>query len=104
MFGTQAMLSFIIQVLKGVESKDYQAELLEKCQAVTKEDVLNALRTHFLPLFDPASSIAVVVTSPSKVDHIEEALKTTGFDVEKRTLEVDTEDCEGSESSKSDPE
>jgi hypothetical protein len=96
-------VSFINQALKGVP-KDFHVGLLEKCQAVTKEDVISAFRTHFLPLFDPVTSMAVVVTTPSKVDQIEEGLRSVGFDIEKRTLEVDAEVDGSSESSGSEGE
>ncbi|KAK7058884.1 hypothetical protein VNI00_001508 [Paramarasmius palmivorus] len=86
--GRAAITSFTNQALKNVP-QNYQVGLLEKFQAVTKEDVLDVLRAYFLPLFKPDSSVAVVVTAPSKVEEIEKNLKEVGFDVEKRTLEVD---------------
>lgn len=95
-------MSFTNQALKGV-SKDHQVNLLEKFQAVTKEDVLATLKKHFLPLFDSSSSIAVVVTAPSKAESIAEGLLKAGFDVEKRTLEIDPSELEeGSESGSDD--
>jgi hypothetical protein len=81
--------------LKGVPKK-FQVELLEKYQSVTKKDVLAALRTHFLPLFDPSSSAAIVVTSPFKVDEIRQGLGSLGFDVEERTLDVDSDESDAS--------
>jgi len=57
-------------------------------QAVTMDDVKNALKTHILPLFDPASSVAVVVSSPSKAEDISTTLTKAGFEVERRTLDV----------------
>ncbi len=71
---------------------------MEKFQAVSIEDVLRVLKTYFLPLFDASSSVAVVVTAPSKSSEIAEGLRTAGFLVEKRELEVSPEDMEGSES------
>jgi hypothetical protein len=72
--------------------------LLEKFQAVTKADVLASLEKYFLPLFDPASSVATVVTAPGKADDIAKGLSSHGFEVESRTLEVDPEEMEdGSE-------
>ncbi|PBK77299.1 hypothetical protein ARMSODRAFT_874850 [Armillaria solidipes] len=91
-----ASVSFTTQALKGL-AQNYQVELLEKLQAVTQEDVLAALRTHFLPLFDPSSSVAVVVTSPAKASEIADGLKDAGFDVESRQLEVDPDEYSGSE-------
>ena len=62
-----------------------------------------ALRDHFLPLFDPASSIAVVVTAPSKAEAIGKSLQAEGFDVTQRVLEVDASELEeGSEEGESD--
>ena len=90
------MNSFTNQALKGV-SQDFQVEMLSRYQAITKEQVLEALRKYFLPLFDPASSIAVVVTAPSKLDVVAAGLTEYGFSVERRTLEVDAQESEASE-------
>lgn len=68
---------------------------------MTIEDVLAVLKNHFLPLFDSASSVAVVVTAPAKVDEITDGLAAAGFAVEKRELEVSPEEMEGSESGES---
>lgn len=69
---------------------------MEKFQAVTKEDVIASLQKYFLPLFDSASSVAVVVTGPSRTQDISEGLTTAGFAVEHRTLEVEPDE-EGSD-------
>jgi len=89
-------------------SKDFQVQLLKKYQATTKEDILATLRKYFLPLFDPASSVAVVVTAPSKIEEIAGGLASANFDVEKRSLDVeqdelgDNESASGSEVDSSD--
>jgi Zn-dependent M16 (insulinase) family peptidase len=90
------MVSFTNQALKGVP-QTHQVDLLEKYQAVTKEDVLITLRRHFLPLFDSSSSIAVVVTAPSKSEEIGEGLKEAGFEVSQRVMETDPEELEDGE-------
>jgi len=95
--GRAAIASFTNQALKGV-SQNWNVELLKKYQAVTKEDVIAALKKHVLPVFDPSSSVAVAVTAPSKADSIGEGLTSAGFQVEKRTLEIDPSELEGSES------
>jgi hypothetical protein len=64
-------------------------DLLEKYQAVSKEDVLQAFQKYLMPLFDPASSVAVVVTATSKVDETFDGLDKAGFLVERRTLDLD---------------
>jgi len=86
--GRAAIMSFSNQALRGV-SQTHQVELLEKYQVVTKEDVLAIFRKYFLPLFDASKSVAIVVTAPSKVDAISDGLTEVGFEVEKRTLEID---------------
>ncbi|CAL1695478.1 unnamed protein product [Somion occarium] len=91
--GRAGLLSFINQALKGVP-QNFNVELLERFQAVTKEDVLTSLKQHFLPLFDPSSSVAVVVTAPAKAAEINEGLTKAGFDVEQRTLDVGVDDSE----------
>ncbi|KAF9069136.1 Metalloenzyme, LuxS/M16 peptidase-like protein [Rhodocollybia butyracea] len=95
--GRAAIVSFTNQALKGVP-QNYQVDLLENFQAVTKDDVLAILRSHFLPLFDAKSSVAVVVTAPSKADDIDAGLAGYGFEVERRTLEIDPNEIDGSES------
>ena len=92
--------------MKGV-SQDHTMKLLEQFQTVTKAQVIEALRTHFMPVFDPATSIAVVVTAPSKSEQIGADLKKIGYEVEQRTLDVEadedgSEDSEDSDESESD--
>ncbi|EKM83806.1 hypothetical protein AGABI1DRAFT_124130 [Agaricus bisporus var. burnettii JB137-S8] len=95
--GRAAMTSFTNQALKGV-TKNYGVELLDKFQAITKEDIVKTLRQSFLPLFDPSSSVAIVVTAPSKAEEIGTGLQSLGFDVTHRELAVDPTDMEGVES------
>ncbi|GJE87608.1 Zn-dependent peptidase M16-like protein [Phanerochaete sordida] len=103
--GRAGLVSFMNQALEGV-SQNHNIELLEKYAKVTKEDVLKALETYFLPLFDSSSSVAVVVTAPSKAESTGEDLKKLGFKVEQRSIHIDPEedgelsdsDSEGSDS------
>lgn len=95
--GRAAVVSFTNQALKGLPQR-YQIDLLEKYQAVSKEDVLAALRTHFLPLFESSTSVAVVVTAPAKSEEIAKSLTAEGFEVTQRALEIDPSELEeGSE-------
>ena len=94
------MVSFTNQALKNVP-RTHQIDLLEKYQAVTKDDVLGAIRTHFLPLFDSSSSVAVVVTAPAKADDIGAGLKAIGFEVTQRVMETDSIDSEDEDSESS---
>jgi len=91
--GRAAMVSFTNQALKGVP-RTHQIDLLEKYEKVTKADVLSALRTRFLPLFDPSSSIAVIVTAPGKAEEIGEGLKGIGFEVTQKVMEIDPSEME----------
>ncbi|KAI0788552.1 Metalloenzyme, LuxS/M16 peptidase-like protein [Abortiporus biennis] len=86
-----ANCSFANQALKGL-SQNYNIDLLEKYQAVTKEDVLATLKKYFLPLFDSASSVAVVVTAPAKVAAVKKGLSQIGFDVEEQALAFDADE------------
>lgn len=93
----QAINSFTNQALKG-QGQNHHLKLLERYQAVTKEDVLASLKKYILPIFSPSTSTVVVVTAPSKVDQIAEGLTGYGFDVEKRTMAVEEDEAESSES------
>jgi hypothetical protein len=95
------MVSFTNQALKNVP-KTHQIDLLEKYQAVTKDDVLSVIKTHFLPLFDPSSSVAVVVTAPAKADEIGAGLNAKGFEVTQRVMETDSNVSENDETAEDD--
>ena len=94
--GGAAINSFVNQGLKGLPH-NHNVELLEKYQAVKKEDVMRCLKDYILKLFQPESSIALVVTAPGKSDEISERLGEEGFKVERRTIEVQ-DDSDGSSS------
>jgi len=53
------------------------------------------LRRYVLPIFDPASSVAVVACAPGKSDEIIKGFTEFGFTVEKRELKVDADELEG---------
>lgn len=93
-FPFQALNSFINQALKGV-NQNHNRELLEKYQAVTKDEVLAALKKYCLRVFNPATSVAVIVTAPGKVDSTMAGFQNLGFVPERRELEVSPEEMEG---------
>jgi hypothetical protein len=66
-------------------------------QAVTPSQVLDVLRRYVLPMFDPSASIAVVACAPGKADDIIAGLTSEGFEVERRTLEIDPAELEADE-------
>lgn len=89
-------MSFVNQALKHVP-QNFNRELLEKYQNVTKDDVLAMMEKYMLPLFDSSSSVAIVVSAPGKVDETIKGLQSFGFEVEKRELEVTPEELEALE-------
>ncbi|EKM61160.1 uncharacterized protein PHACADRAFT_247588 [Phanerochaete carnosa HHB-10118-sp] len=89
--GRAGLVSFINQALEGVP-QNHSIELLEKYAKVTKEDVLEALKTYFLPLFDAKSSVAVVVTAPAKAASTGEELAKLGYEVEQRSINIDLDE------------
>jgi len=51
-----------------------------------------------MPIFDPASSVAVVVTPPGKVESVIDELTRLGFDVTRKELHTDPFNTESGES------
>ncbi|KAG8964008.1 hypothetical protein FRC03_002292 [Tulasnella sp. 419] len=86
--GQAAIEAFKYQTFQSLPL-DHARQLLEKIQGVTLDDVKAALQEYILPLFNPESSIAVIVSAPSRSDSIAEQLTSAGFDVERRTLDVE---------------
>ena len=93
------MTSFVNQALKGA-AQNYHLTLLEKYQAVTRDEVLAALRKYVVPLFRAQSSVAIVVTAPGSAEDAAAGLRNLGFDVERRVIqdEPDEDFADGSES------
>lgn len=69
-------------------------------QNVTKPEILASLRTYFLPLFSPATSVVSVASAPGKIESIEQKFAQAGYTIERRTLPgvVGGDDESGSES------
>ncbi|KAG8786710.1 hypothetical protein FRC15_010850 [Serendipita sp. 397] len=95
--GKAALTSFVNQALKEV-SQTWEQDVLAKLKVVTPSQVIDAMRRYVLPIFDPTSSVAVVACAPGKVDDIATGLTSEGFDVEKRTLDIDTDELDEEES------
>jgi len=91
--GRAAVASFLNQALKGVPS-EHHIQMLERFQAVTKAQVIDALKTHLIPVFDPESSVAVIVSSPGKSEAITDAFTALGFVVEQQTLDVSADEMD----------
>ncbi len=67
-------------------------------QKVTVDEVRRMLKSYILPIFDPKTSVAVVVSSPAKAGEISSDFDKAGFKVEERTIEQDEdtdEDMDG---------
>lgn len=99
--GQAAFTSFVNQVLKGVP-QTWEQDILAKLKAVTPRDVIDVLRRYVQPIFDPATSIAVVACAPGKVEDIATGLLSEGYEVERRSIEVNGADEVGSEEGSSD--
>lgn len=63
-----------------------QLRAFHPAQDVTKEQIAASLKTYFLPLFDPSTSIVTVASAAGKDDEIAAAFEKFGYDVEKREL------------------
>lgn len=97
-----AVVNHALVVVPTQSSTDLTSTVL---QAVTIDQVATAMKKYLLPVFDPVTSIAVVASAPGKVGEIATGLAEVGFHVEKRELDVDSdelaaaaEESEGSES------
>jgi len=84
----KAMATFTNQALKGV-SRSHEIDMLGKYQTIKKEEIIAAFRKYFMPVFDAASSTAVVVTATGKVESIVGGLTSLGFDVTRKELHTD---------------
>jgi Zn-dependent M16 (insulinase) family peptidase len=85
----QATISYVNQALKGV-SRSHEIDFLERYKRVKKEDIIAVFRQYFMPLFDPASSVVVIVTASGRTQNIREGLTSLGFDVTQKEILSDT--------------
>ncbi|KZV65225.1 hypothetical protein PENSPDRAFT_587192 [Peniophora sp. CONT] len=86
-----AMAAFTNMAIRGVPAR-HSVEMLEKYRTVTCEDVRKVIKTYFVPLFDPESSVVVSVNSSGKADEIAEGLAKEGYTVERQKLDVEPEE------------
>jgi len=84
----KALATFTNQALKGV-SRSHQIDMLGKYKTIKKEDIIAAFQKYVMPVFDPASSVAVVVTATGKVESIVDGFTNLGFDVTRKELHTD---------------
>lgn len=74
---------------------------------MTKAEILNVLKTYFVPLFSPASSIVALACAPGKHAEITAGFAGAGWTIEERSLvgpggEEDDDDSETESGSGSD--
>jgi hypothetical protein len=67
---------------------DYDRYLLSCISEVTADDVMNAVVTHLVPIFDPSSKL-VVTCSTSKLDIIHDYFTRKGWSNLKKVQEED---------------
>ena len=60
--------------------------------------MIETIQKYILPLFNPKTSVGVVVSSPAKSEEIASGLEGLGFEVEKRTLDIGADEEDGSDS------
>ena len=88
-------------MLKGV-GKDYDHKLLAKfavgnCiivvnahswQTITLDEIREAIRKYFIPLFSPETSVCAISVNAGKADEVEQLAKELGYQVERHELPV----------------
>ena len=82
-----AATSSLVRTFKG-EKMDYDRYLLSCISEVTADDVMNALVTHLVPIFDPSSKL-VVACPTSKLDYIHDYFTRKGWSNLKKVQEED---------------
>jgi len=70
-------MSSFVRTFKG-ERMNYDQYLLSKISEVTADDVLHALITHLVPIFDPSSKLVVVCPS-NKLDDVHSYFTKRGW-------------------------
>ncbi|KAJ9110894.1 hypothetical protein QFC19_001403 [Naganishia cerealis] len=80
-----AMTVMVNEVLKGIPAKA-NADFLASLAHVTVHQVKAALLKHFLPLFDPNSSVMAVTCGTGLVQRIKKDLEDSGYHVEIRQM------------------
>ena len=67
---------------------DYDRHLLSRIQEVKAEDVMHALITHLVPIFDPQSKLAIACPA-NKLDQVHEFFTKRGWTNLKKVPEED---------------
>lgn len=104
--GTVSMAAgeaFTDGVLRGLD-KGRGRRLIEEAHHVTQADVRACLAKYIQPLFNPATSICAVACAPAKIDEIQDALATIGYEVERKELSWAEEEGSDESSESSDEE
>ncbi|KAG8804325.1 hypothetical protein FRC16_009538 [Serendipita sp. 398] len=83
---SMADIVFVNRVFKGRPSS-FAQERLTAIRRITEDEVLDALKTYILPLFQQETSVALVVCGPNQAEEIARILRDDGFDVELRRLD-----------------
>lgn len=100
--GLAAGEAFSDGVLRGLQ-KGRGRRLLEDARRVTIDDVRACLRKYIQPLFDPATSVCAVVSSPARFDEIFDALAKLGYEAERREVKgADTDELDDDDEDMSD--
>ena len=65
---------------------------------MTLADVQRCLRTYILPIFEPATSVCAVASSPTTANAICVALEKAGYEMEETEMPVGASDDEDNDS------
>ena len=81
-----AVNSFANQVIRGI-SKDWSHQMLAKVQAVTPDQIREAMKKYMVPIFQPQSSNLVIACAQIMKDSLSERFSSEGYKPEVRALE-----------------
>ena len=81
-----AAYSFANQVLRGI-SKDWSHQMLAKVQAVTPNQIREAMKKYMVPIFQPESSNLIITCAQIMKDGLHEKFTDAGYNPEVRALE-----------------
>lgn len=95
--GAAALESFIDARIKCT-GRGRGHRLLVQANAVTLADVQRCLRTYILPIFEPATSVCAVASSPTTANAICVALEKAGYKMEETEMPVGASDDEDNDS------
>jgi Zn-dependent M16 (insulinase) family peptidase len=90
--------AFSDSVLRGT-GKGRGRRLIEAAKSVTVEQVKECLAKYIQPIFDPATSICAVASSPGRLEEMKAALEKAGYEIDVKELNFSNDEEEGDDDS-----